>query len=173
MPHDQASYSTFKIPIDSGLPPRGFDKRDWLPPDWHELPWAVGRLLFGRKSSVKSVPQWNRSCRAWLTSAAIGRQWTQARLFGTKRGWTDTDRCQFCGLAAGTVAHRRKCTSTLPVGGWPKLTPVGHKHLDQMTATARNFLQCTGLGVIRVRTDRGDLQEDVRWHMELPSNVQH
>ena len=166
------SYTTYMMPAVSELPPRGFDKRDWLPPDWHDLPWSIGKLLFGRKSSVKSVPQWSRACRPWLTSALTGGQWTQARLYGTKRGWTDTDRCQLCGAAAGTVAHRRKCSITAPAGGWPKHTEAGQKYIDQMTPSARSFLQNTGMGVIRVKTDKDDIEEEVRWHMTMSDLVE-
>ena len=171
-PFLKPSYTTCVRPEGTDVPPRGYNINEWLPGDWHDLPHVMGRLLFGNKSNCKQVPQWSRLCRAWLTSASTGGQWTQSRLFATRRGWTDTDQCQLCNGAGGTVAHRRNCARTRPAGGWPKPHNGGQKFIDQMNPKARTVLQDTGLGIVRLKP-REDTLEEIRWHMELQDGIDH
>ena len=163
VPGLKPAFTTHQPPSPSVRPPRGYEVLHWLPPDWHDLPWAVGKLLTGKSRGGKTVPQWNKACRPWLVSAATGGQWTQARLFGTKRGWTQDDRCQLCFQSTGTVAHRHCCPRTVPEGGWQTQGPNAAKFVDQLSSRNKETLRDRGLAVLRANIKPRDQEESVTW----------
>ena len=148
---------------DGTVPPRGYDIHNWVPPDWNDCPWVLGRLLHGRSSTVKSVAQWDRSCRSYLTSTVVGGQWSQSRLFNTKRQWVPDNVCQLCGLEVGTLGHRRCCTVTRPVGGWPEQPADAKQFTDQLAKPALRLLQDRGLVVIRAVLPARNPPESLHW----------
>ena len=85
----------------------------------HLVARPLGSLL-GKGRPTKSVPQWTAKCRGQLLSAATNGQWPQTRLAAI-RGTDDVDdrTCRLCRMHPGTLAHRRCCEATAPVGGWP------------------------------------------------------
>ena len=78
---------------------------------------VVGSLLGKGVTTCPTFADWSPKFKGDLRSALSGGQWPQTRLASTKR-WVDDDRCQLCLLAPGTLAHRHRCPTTRPAGGW-------------------------------------------------------
>ena len=148
---------------DSTLPPRGYDVSCWVPPDWNDCPWIIGRLLHGRTCAVKSMPMWNRTCRASLTSTIVGGQWTQSRLFATKKQWVSDNKCRLCGAVEGTLGHRRNCTTTKPPAGWPEQPPEVLALVNKLPRPAQRMLLDRGLLIIRAAIPSSNPPEAIHW----------
>ena len=116
-----------KFPV---LAPNGFDyaapnmspqfmySDGLLPQGTIDLVGQTQKLLDKRGHKSGQFDMWLPSFKGSLISAITGGQWTQSRLAST-RAWTSDSACQLCKSEVGTIQHRRSCSATMPVGGWP------------------------------------------------------
>jgi len=162
LPFARPAHTAFELPHADLLPPRGYDKSLWVPPDWNDVPWVIGKMLHGRNPVSKFVSNWDYTCRPYATSTITGGQWPQAKLASTKR-WTTDDKCQLCHEAAGTIGHRRFCKATMPLGGWQAAPEAASLFCGQLTPDALRTLRNTGIAIVRAVIPPPRPDEEVVW----------
>ena len=101
---------------------------------------AIAPLLLGRKTCSPTVTAWLPQSAAWLVSAYVGGQWTQARRAAVP-AWHSDPRCALCQAAIGTLLHRRTCPSIVPHGGWPTVNGDAQTFIDRLEPARRTLLQ--------------------------------
>lgn len=92
-----------------------------LPEGVHHAEGAYAAALHTARGATKQFRGWKPEHAKHAVSAMTGRQWPQTRLLKAYPE-LETDRCQLCFQAAGTLAHRRLCPANEPAGGWPEAT---------------------------------------------------
>ena len=166
VPSLRPAFSSCKVAADA-MPPRAFCVYERAPSDWHEVPFVLGRMMH-KACRSKSVKEWDRTCAPYLTSQMTNGQWPMARLHATGKGWVDSELCQLCFEAPGTLAHRASCRVTRPAVGWSAPPTVAKKFREHLSRDNRALLDTRGLAVVRAVVPAVDELEEVKWLKKVP-----
>ena len=133
----------------------------------HKTGIATKGIKAAAKAPGKKDPlanQWTAGCRAALRSAVSNGQWPQVRL--KRAGLADSDLCQLCHEAPGTILHRRHCRATRHTRG-DMCVP---KHLkatyNALSESQKRHLQTRGLVELPDISMHGRSEHDtLQWTM--------
>ena len=98
-------------------------------------------------------------------------QWPQARLYATRKGWTEDSQCQLCHEAVGTLMHRAQCPMTCPHGGWTAPPKQAAVFRNQLSTAGRTLLDTHALAVGKASIPLADENEEIVWLKALDDTV--
>ena len=109
----------------------------------------TGLATKGIRATAKAPPKkdpltdhWTPGCRSALRSAVSNGQWPQVRL--KRAGLADTDVCQLCHSAPGTLLHRRHCQVSKAARGDSRVPKHLEATYEELTADQKRILQTRG-----------------------------
>ena len=106
-------------------------------------------LYRGSLRLQEKLPQWTPQCRAYLTSAVNGGQWSQGMKSKLPR-FEGTTKCQLCHEEEGTLWHRHNCKVTKPLQGWTPFGPGASRFIHTLTEPRARLLQVRGVLMVRI-----------------------